>query len=116
MYLSLVLGIAQMKKHGLGGCLPKRKCTKGNPRSLIAPSNRNMDKWDFSSSTITQDDKAKMLGLLVQIMVLLLTTTTCYKFGGKVYRQKNGLGIGLRGSAALARLVMCCWDAKWGAL
>jgi len=49
-------------------------------------------------------------------MVLLMTSTTCYKFGGKIYRQRKGLGIGLRGSAALARLVMCKWDNTWAVL
>ena len=46
-------------------------------------------------------------------MVLLMTLTTCYKFGGRIYKQKGGLGIGLRGSAAVARIVMCRWDEIW---
>ena len=47
-------------------------------------------------------------------MVLLLTSTTCYKFGGRIFKQKNGLGIGLRTSAAPTRLTMCFWDVIWG--
>jgi len=30
-----------------------------------------------------------------------------------MYKQVNGLGIGLRASAAIARLIMCRWDYLW---
>ena len=53
---------------------------------------------------------------MLQVMVLLMTSTTCYRFGGRIFRQTKGLGIGLRASAALARLVMVTWDKTWGYL
>ena len=40
-------------------------------------------------------------------------TTHCYSFGGKLFIQRMGAGIGLRASACLARIVMCNWDARW---
>ena len=51
---------------------------------------------------------------MVEIAVLVLISTTCYTFGGRIFRQIKGLGIGLRASAALARLAMCNWDSVWG--
>ena len=39
--------------------------------------------------------------------------TTCYSFGGEIFLQEEGAGIGLRGSAALAKIVMAIWDQRW---
>ena len=36
-----------------------------------------------------------------------------YTFSGKLYKQKAGGPIGLRGTCAIARLVMQMWDSKW---
>ena len=65
---------------------------------------------------LTESNKREMIAYMLQLMVLLVTSTTCYKFGGKIFRQRKGLGIGLRGSAALARLIMCRWDATWATI
>ena len=43
----------------------------------------------------------------------VLFTTHVYKFGGKFFLQKDGGPIGLRGTCAIARMVMCLWDGKW---
>ena len=37
-----------------------------------------------------------------------------YKFGGVMYHQSKGGPIGLRGTCAVARLVMQMFDDKWG--
>jgi len=84
--------------------------------SLASLSNKQLDKWDFTQTVITQDNKREMFALMVQTMVLLLTSSTCCKFGGIIYKQSDGLRIGLRGSAALARLTMCEWDRIWAHL
>ena len=36
-----------------------------------------------------------------------------YSFGGKLFIQSEGVGIGLRASACLARITMCLWDTRW---
>ena len=36
-----------------------------------------------------------------------------YTFAGKIFRQASGGPIGLRGTCAIARLVMQMWDLKW---
>ena len=113
IYLVLVLGKSQMERIGLGQCIAKKK-KMNNINSLAAQSNREVDSWDFTGIKLDDHLKKKMIAICLQLMVLLLTSTTCYKFGGRLFRQKSGLGIGLRGSAALARLVMCTWDCTWG--
>ena len=115
MYLMLIIGRVQLIKLGLGQCLPTKR-TKDKSNSLLLASNRNKENWDFTRVQMNQTQKKKMLATLIQIMIILMMKTTCYRFGGRIYRQRNGLGIGLRGSAALARLVMCEWDYVWGTI
>ena len=40
-------------------------------------------------------------------------STHIYTFGGKLYRQAKGGPIGLRGTCALARVIMNVWDNMW---
>ena len=49
----------------------------------------------------------------MKIVSELMFETHLYTFNGKVYKQKKGGPIGLRGTCALARLVMCSWDRAW---
>ena len=117
VYILLVVGENEMKNLGLSDCIPKKKKeSERNIKSLAAELNRDMQNWEFSHVKLTDDLRVELLATMVQIMVLVLTGTTCYKFAGKIYRQVGGLGIGLRGSAALARIAMCIWDILWGTL
>ena len=50
---------------------------------------------------------------VVKIIAEVMFTNHLYTFGGQVYRQKRGGPIGLRGTCALARLMMCNWDRLW---
>ena len=116
VYILLIIGPGEMSKVGLAEYIPKKK-KKSESTSLASTVNKDINNWDFSHIK-PPDEKAKknMVAIMVQIMVLVLTATTCYKFAGVIYRQKQGLGIGLRGSAALARITMCAWDRTWGKL
>ena len=72
-----------------------------------------MDNWDFSRVQFTEENKKEMIAHMIQIAVITLISSTVYCFAGKIYRQLSGLGIGLRASAALARITMCDWDQIW---
>ena len=115
IYLVLTLGSDQMQRLGLGKVIPKNK-GKEKIRSLAASQNRNLENWDFENVKLDDTVRRNLVALMLHVMVLLLTSTTCYRFGGKIYKQTDGLGIGLRASAAIARLVMVTWDQTWGAL
>ena len=78
VYLMLVMGADHLKKKGLGHCLPKRM-TGNNSNSLVGELNKDMNNWDFKNARICKRDKIELLALMVQIMVLLLSRTTCYK-------------------------------------
>ena len=98
---------------GLKDCIPERKWKECQARSLASQINRNLDNWDFSKVKYTPQIKTEMIAYMVQVAVLTLVSSTIYSFGGKIYRQTVGLGIGLRASAALARITMCDWDQIW---
>ena len=112
VYLLLVLGFEGMHRNGLGECIPRRK-KKSNARSLASLNNRDMNNWDFTKVKLTPDLKIELLAMMIQVAVLAMTSTTCYSFAGNLYKQKKGLGIGLRASACLARICMCKWDQLW---
>ena len=49
----------------------------------------------------------------MRIVTELMFENHLYTFNGKVYRQRKGGPIRLRGTCAIARLVMCAWDRVW---
>ena len=102
-----------MKRLKLKDCIPRKK-KPSDARSLAATLNRDLDNWEFNHIIFTEHNKRELLALMIEIIVLVLVSTTCYSFGGRLFRQIKGLGIGLRASAALARLAMCNWDSVWG--
>ena len=65
----------------------KKKRANDNIKSLAAEINRDLDAWDFSQVVLDEKKKVELLATMVQLMVLLLTSTTCYKFGGVIYKQ-----------------------------
>ena len=79
-----------MHKMGLNDCIPRRKRqseTDSRSQSLCSIWNRNMDNWEVDHIELNEGKKRSLLAALVQIMILLMTSTTCYKFGGNMYKQ-----------------------------
>ena len=113
VYLLLVLGASVMTKCGLGDCIPSRRDTRTNARSLGAKCNKDMGEWRHKSYNFTVMKKRMMVGRLLQVLTTVLMSSSCYSFGGKLYRQKGGAGIGKRGSACVAKCVMSLWDKLW---
>ena len=111
VYLTLSLGESLLTKKGLGH-ITARRTGDSKALSLSAKSNKDLTGW--KTDTIFSDsDKREMMALLVQINTIILMSYHVYTFGGKLYCQKEGAGIGLRASACLARIVMCHWDSNW---
>ena len=54
-----------------------------------------------------------MIATIVKIATITMMMTTCYTFGGLIFLQTSGAGIGLRGSASLAKVTMGLWDQRW---
>ena len=112
IYLFLVLGVSVMTKCGLAGVIPTRK-NKSNARSLLANINKDPNEWSTRSKGFTQSMKREMMGRLLQVLTVVLMSSSCYSFGGRLYRQVEGAGIGERSSACIAKTVMSLWDKLW---
>ena len=112
VYLFLVLGREELKRHGLKK-MPVRLNSESEGKSLLSKANRNMNNWSDDDMVFSLEERKIMLALTVQINTLLLMSTSCYTFGGKIYQQRAGSGIGLRGSACSAKVLMGHWDKKW---
>ena len=120
VYLFLILGYKGMIDHNLEDIIPSRTDNKyANVKSLSAQCNRKLSNWncDTDNKLDNMDNadniKRRMVGAMLKICVLVLFDSTCYTFGGDIFKQLDGAGIGLRGAAVLAKLVMAVWDNLW---
>ena len=67
------------------------------------------------SDIILEDgEKKQILAEVIKFAVLAMFKKHFYSFGGKKYNQKGGGPIGLRGTCAVARIIMQLYDRKWG--
>ena len=77
----------------------------------------DQEQWVFPRITLSEEDKLEILGTVLDIATTSLFSHHYYSFGGAKFRQKGGGRIGLRGTCAIARLMMQIFDVKWeGAL
>ena len=113
-----MLGQEEMTELGLSEILPVWVGPEMDVKStsLKAKNNRNMDNWYVDLHILTDEFKREMFAQLMKISTLIMMISTCYTFGGNIYQQRSGAGIGLRGSAALAKLTMGKWDNRWASL
>ena len=113
-YLTLTLGKEGLTEAGLGHVVTLKINKKCNARSLAAASNKKEENWvHLDQSKLDEETKRDMIALMVKIAVLVMIESTFYSFGGELYRQLEGTGIGLRGSACLAKLLMGQLDQLW---
>ena len=108
----------------LSRVLPRRRVKAGRKkaggrkpkvtgRGPMGPLTGDQEQWEFPQVTLTEEEKKLVLATIVSIMVDLLFSTHLYTFGGATFLQKDGGPIGLRGTCAIARVIMCLWDDKW---
>ena len=76
----------------------------------------DQEQWVFPTVTLSKKDKHLIMAEVTSIIVEIMFNTHLYTFGGKTFQQREGGPIGLRGTCALARLVMCVWDRRWNSL
>ena len=61
---------------------------------------------------IDKETKDKLVATMVHLAMVVVMKTSCYSFGGKVYLQTSGSGIGQRVSACAAKIIMAIWDKE----
>ena len=114
VYLYLVIGYEGLKESGLGDYVPKRSKWKDtSARSLASKINRDMNNWCVKVDDMSWEEKRMLIALMVKVATLALLDSTCYSFGGELYKQVWGAGIGLRASACMAKIIMGLIDRMW---
>ena len=61
----------------------------------------------------TELEERMLVATMVMIWVVVMMNTHRYEFDGKTFLQKSGGPIGLRGTCAVAQVVMNAWDTQW---
>ena len=89
VFLFLILGTSQMYKIGLQACVPRRRFTHSNAKSLAAKTNRDMSEWIVDSYKFSEQIKKEMIARLIQIETIVLMNSSCYSFGGRIYVKKK---------------------------
>ena len=113
VYLFLTIGVTGMYKCGLEHCIPVRRGGHSNANSLAPKYNREMDGWICKDYNYDENIRMEMLARMVQLETMTLMSSSCYSFGGDLYLQLDGAGIGERGSACIAIIIMSMWDKLW---
>ena len=73
----------------------------------------DQEQWIFPRVVLTPEDKLEIIGTVLSIATTSLFHHHYYSFGGSMFRQNGGGPIGLRGTCAIARLMMQIFDVKW---
>ena len=112
VYLLLTVGSVGMKQMGIPEAIPVR--TEGDSStSLKTNINKKLDNWMINLDELTETCKRTMVAAMIKVATIIMMMTTCYTFGGLLFLQMAGAGIGLRGSASLAKVAMGLWDQRW---
>ena len=108
-YIYLVLGEEIFHDHEMSQYIPKRVLKKGKKvskaKSLAANVNREPSNWIVRTEGLSEGMKKLLVAILVKTLLIVLMDSTCYTFGGELYKQLHGAGIGLRSSAEVMGIV-----------
>ena len=114
VYLFLVLGGDILEENGLGNYIPKRiKWKNSKAKALSSKINRELNNWSVNTDDMSWEEERMLVTLMIKVSILALMDSTCYSFGGKIFKQLWGAGIGLRASACMAKIVMGLIDKMW---
>ena len=81
------------------------------------PDVGDQEQWVFPHVVLSNEDKLEILGTVLSIATTDMFDHHFYSFGGAMYKQEGEGPTGLRGTCAIARLIMQIFDVKWeGAL
>ena len=117
-FIALNRSAEECRRHKLHKILPvRRKKTGSRPgvtgKGPLGATRGDQEQWRFPSVKLTEEDKLEIIAEVAKIVTEVMFDTHLYSFGGKVFKQRKGGPIGLRGTCALARFIMCHWDLQW---
>ena len=117
-YVALNWSAAQCRESNLRRILPVRRKNKGSRPGLRGAGPRgstrgDTEQWLFPDVVLTEQEKMLLIATIVRIATQAMFDKHFYEFGGRRYQQKGGGPIGLRGTCAVARVVLQLFDTKW---
>ena len=106
------------RNHPLSKVLPVRRKRTGRRPGVtgagpLGQERGDTEQWRFPNVKLSEEDKKRIVAEVVKICTEMTFENHLYTFWGKIFKQRRGGPIGLRGTCAIARLVMANWDRKW---
>ena len=117
-YLALNWDAETCRKSNLRRVLPTRRGRRGSRPSIISPGPRgrlrgDQEQWIFPDVVLEEWEKREILAEVVGLAVQAMFGNHYYEFGGSKFHQAQGGPIGLRGTCAVARVILQLFDSKW---
>ena len=106
LFLASTLERKEVERLGLGEVVLKRLHTAGTApgitsREILNRGPTSPTKWRDPVRAPTEEERRKMLGIMLELAITTCMGNHFYLIDGKVKRQAEGAGIGLRLSEAL---------------
>ena len=116
-YIASNMSEVEVENSDLRRVLPRRQNRKGTRptcrgQEALGPEADGDKMWDCPEVKLKRLEKRKILARVMEIAVLTMFSTHCYTFGGRTFHQLAGGPIGLRGTGAIARVVMAMTDRR----
>ena len=116
-YLALNWDQKTCNQSKLRRVLPVRRGRRGNRPGLKGAGPRgsargDQEQWCFPEVKLESWEKKLIIAEVVSLATKAMFSHHFYKFGGDTYHQAQGGPIGLRGTCAIAKLVMQLFDQK----
>ena len=120
-YVALNCTEAECRSSKLWRILPRRRGTRGTRPGLKGAGPQgglrgDQEQWEFPMVRLRKCEKRLLVATVVRLVTRAMFKHHYYEFGGGKSQQKEGGPIGLRGTCTVARLIMQCFDGKWGNL
>ena len=117
-YLALNWSHEQCRKSPLRRVLPWRRKNRGVRPGITGEGPRgkergDQEQWEFPRIVLTEEEKRGIIAAVIRVATEAMFQKHYYSFGGKTFHQQGGGPIGLRGTCAVARLIMQIFDRKW---
>ena len=108
----------QSRASPLRRILPKRRGSRPGLKGagLKGTTRGDLEQWEFLKVILTEEEKKLLIATMVELAKEAMFTYHFYGFGGRRFEHIEGGPIGLRGTCALARLIMQVVDRKWARL
>ena len=120
-YIALNWTEEQCRSSKLRKILPWRRKNNGSRPGIRGvgpkgPDVGDVEQWIFPRTVLSKQDKLEIIATVLDIATTAMFSHHFYSFGGKNYKQMGGGPTGLRGTCAIARLMMQIFDVKWEGL